>query len=48
MELIAMMGEEAYEILKEHCDNRMEILKSFKQRSLPLLAIHPATVAAKG
>jgi hypothetical protein len=47
MELIAMMGEAAYEVLVQHCDNRMEILKSFKERSLPLLAVHPATVAGK-
>jgi hypothetical protein len=47
MELIAMMGEEAYEILARHCENRLELIKSFKRNSLPLLAIHPATVAAK-
>ena len=47
MELIAMMGEAAYEVLSQHCANRLEIIKSFKQNSLPLLAIHPATLAAK-
>jgi hypothetical protein len=43
-ELVHMMGEEAYAILKGHCDNRMELLRTFKERSLPLVSIHPASV----
>jgi hypothetical protein len=50
-ELKAMMSESAYKILKQHCDNRMELIaisaKANKKRLLPLLQIHPATQAAQ-
>ena len=44
------MGQPAYDVLKEHCDNRIEAIattrKEQKKRELPLFIIHPATVAA--
>ena len=50
VELIALMGKAAYDVLKEHCDNRIEAIaiarKEQKKRELPLFIIHPATVAA--
>jgi hypothetical protein len=51
-ELVALMGQAAYEVLKSHCDARIEAIRLLKaeqdKRSLPLFIIHPATVAAKG
>jgi hypothetical protein len=50
-ELIALMGESAYQILKKHCDDRMEVVeftrKANRKRLLPLIQIHPATLAAQ-
>ena len=50
VELIALMGEAAYSVLKLHCDNRIEAIaaarKEQKKRELPLFVIHPATIAA--
>ena len=44
------MGEPAYNVLKLHCDNRIEAIaaarKEQKKRELPLFIIHPATLAA--
>ena len=51
VELTALMGEAAYDVLKMHCDNRMEAIsaaqKEQKKRSLPLFIIHPATLEAQ-
>ncbi len=50
VELTALMGEPAYNVLKLHCDNRIEAIaaarKEQKKRELPLFIIHPATLAA--
>ncbi len=46
-ELIQMMGEEAYKILAQACDNRMALINSTKKKYLPLFTIHPATAGAK-
>ena len=43
-ELIALMSPKAYEILVEHCDNRMEAIKKLGRKYLPLFNIHPATL----
>jgi len=44
------MGIPAYNVLKEHCDARMDAIsllkKEQKKRELPLFVIHPATVGA--
>jgi hypothetical protein len=46
-ELIALMGEESYRILADHCDARMAAVRELSQRSLPLFIItHPATLGA--
>lgn len=47
-ELVALMGAPAYEILKSHCDHRMEGIAQAKKKNLPLFVIqHPATLAAQ-
>ena len=50
VELIALMGEPAYAVLKLNCDNRIEAIavarRELKKRELPLFIIHPATLAA--
>jgi hypothetical protein len=50
VELVALMGQGAYDELVIHCDNRMEAIsilkREEKKRNLPLFVIHPATVAA--
>jgi hypothetical protein len=50
-ELIAMMGEQAYAELANHCDARMQAIaltaKQQKKRELPLFVIHPASKAAQ-
>jgi len=44
------MSVEAYAILKEFCDARMEAIalaaREMRERSLPLFIIHPATLQA--
>lgn len=46
-ELIALMGQEPYDILAQHCDRRVAGLKDAQARSLPLFVIqHPATLQA--
>ena len=46
-ELIALMGQRNYDILKEICDVRMAGIAEAKKKQLPLFVIqHPATVAA--
>jgi len=49
-ELVALMGQAAYDALVEQCDNRMEAIAlaaaAQNKRNLPLFIIHPATVAA--
>ena len=45
-ELRLMMGDAAYMELKKLCDNRMELIRATKSKYLPLLNIHPATLAA--
>ena len=50
-ELIALMGEAAYQELKKFCDARMDAIallaQEDKKRSLPLFIIHPATLGAE-
>jgi hypothetical protein len=43
-ELVALMGQAAYDVLSEHCRTRQEALRALTERSLPLagLAPHPA------
>jgi len=46
-ELEKLMGKDAYKILADLCDRRMEGIRAAQARSLPLFVIqHPATVAA--
>ena len=46
-ELIALMGQDAYDILAKHCDLRVQGIKDAQARSLPLFVIqHPATLQA--
>lgn len=46
-ELVELMGEAAYEMLKSHCDQRMEAVRLAQKKQLPLFVIqHPATLAA--
>lgn len=49
-ELVALMGEEAYQILASYCDARMEVValanKELSKRLLPLINVHPATLGA--
>ena len=42
-ELIKMMNQSAYEILKDHCDLRVSALKNRKAKNLQLYVIHPAS-----
>ena len=46
-ELIKLMGTQAYKVLKEICDARMEARRQASPKLLPLLQIHPATLAAQ-
>ena len=47
-ELVQLMGEAAYEILKSHCDTRVAGIREAERKSLPLFVIqHPATLAAR-
>ena len=49
VELIALLGEAAYDILAKHCDARMQAIREIEKRTLPLFVIqHPATLAARG
>ena len=49
VELVALIGQDAYDILSKHCDERMAAIAEISKRSLPLFVIqHPATLAAKG
>lgn len=43
VELIALMNEAAYQILKERCDSIMATKSNRRTKSLPLLSIHPAS-----
>jgi hypothetical protein len=45
-ELIAMMNENAYEILAKLCDARIAAIRSRKTKNLPLYVIHPASAGA--
>ena len=46
-ELQQLMGKDAYAILAEHCDRRIQGIRDAQARSLPLFVIqHPATLAA--
>lgn len=48
VELVALIGQEAYDILAKHCDERMTAIAEINRRSLPLFVIqHPATLAAQ-
>lgn len=47
-ELIALMGQDAYDILARYCDARSAAIADLEKRKLPLFVIqHPATLAAK-
>ena len=47
-ELIALMGQDPYDILAKHCNDRVRAIKEFDARKLPLFVIqHPATLANK-
>jgi hypothetical protein len=47
VELVALLGQQAYDILAKHCDARMAAIAEISKRSLPLFVIqHPATLAA--
>lgn len=47
VELVALIGQEAYDILAKHCDERMATIREIANRSLPLFIIqHPATLEA--
>ena len=49
VELIALLGQAAYDILAKHCDARMQAIREIEKRTLPLFVIqHPATLAARG
>jgi hypothetical protein len=42
------MGQDAYNILAKHCDDRVQAIKEVDARKLPLFVIqHPATLANK-
>jgi hypothetical protein len=49
-ELVALMGEEAYQILVTYCEARMEIIalanNQGAKKLLPLINVHPATLGA--
>lgn len=46
-ELVKLMGQDAYKILADRCDLRMEGIRAAQSRSLPLFVIqHPASVTA--
>lgn len=46
-ELIKLIGVDSYRILSTHCDKRMALRTKSKKRLLPLIPVHPATLAAK-
>jgi hypothetical protein len=47
-ELVALMGQAAYDILAKLCDARVEGIRAAQARSLPLFVIqHPATLQAQ-
>lgn len=47
VELVALLGQGAYDILAKHCDARMAAIAEISKRTLPLFIIqHPATLAA--
>ena len=47
-ELIALMGQDAYDILAKLCDARVEGIRAAQARSLPLFVLqHPATLQAQ-
>ncbi len=45
-ELTELIGEEAYEVLAAHCEQREKLAK-VSPSGLPLLTIHPATAEAR-
>ena len=47
VELIALIGQDPYDILANHCDARMGAIADLNKRKLPLFVIqHPASIAA--
>jgi hypothetical protein len=46
-ELIKLMGTKGYSVLKEICDARMLARRDAGPKLLPLLQVHPATLAAQ-
>jgi len=46
-ELIHLMGTPAYQTLEAHCNKKMELIAKTKKKHLPLIYMHPATLAAK-
>ncbi len=47
IELVAMMGETAYQVLAMHCDARVELIKNSSKKLLPLFVIHPASAQVR-
>ena len=46
-ELIALLGQDIYDILAKYCDQRVAAVKDLSRRQLPLFVIaHPASVAS--
>lgn len=46
-ELIALLGQDIYDILAKYCDQRVAAVKELSRRQLPLFVIpHPASVAS--
>ena len=46
-ELIQLIGNDSYRILSAHCDKRMKLRSTAKKKLIPLIPVHPATLAAK-
>lgn len=42
-EIIALIGQAAYEILVVHCDSHVAANEALRKKNLPLLSIHPAS-----
>ena len=46
-ELIALLGQDIYQILATYCEDRVAAVKDLSRRQLPLFVIaHPASVAS--
>ncbi len=46
-ELVALLGQDIYDILAKYCDERVAAVKAFSRRQLPLFVLsHPASIAS--